>query len=725
MAEITENIISETTEGISKKDSAALRNAYEFSCRVREKIEQSHGVLTASQNSGVVKILKELNLDENTVISGFFHDLYNYQNIVTEIEEKFGSDISDIVKGYGKLDSLIHQSYSFENEDDFINLMMSVAEDTRIIFVFIANRYYKIMNVDDFSFIDQKLLAERILTLYAPLVHRFGLGKIKAEIENSAFRILNPEIFHTLSKQLSEKRFERERTLNHTLLQLEYYLKKYNVASNLAGRTKHLLSIYRKMQRTNRSFEQIYDVMAVRTVVNTIPDCYKVLAIVQQHYKPILEEFDDYIQKPKLNGYQSLHVLLEGKNSVQFELQIRTPDMDKTAEYGVAAHWQYKEGREANETDRYFKWIRDHVDFKGEVSNEATVTNFFHLNFQNNDIFVLTPKGEFKRLSRGSTPIDFAFSIHREVGLHCSGARVNEKIVPFETELKNGDRVEIMTANKPIVNSDWIKYAKTNRAKSQIRRWLREQLREHSIKLGEEILTRGFKRNRHSLTHELLRKICDELDYSTVEDLYAAVGAGTQNVKAIIQRLNSDNEPAKAARDEQEAEPVVDHSPPHGITVGGMDNLMVSFGKCCMPIPGDPIIGYITRGKGVTIHRTTCRNVQQIKKQPDRQIDVLWSADSEKSFMAGLRVELVQPEKFIKEITPKLSVRKMQLTNYTQFQLGERDFYTLVVQVHNTHDLIAFMNSLKKMKIVKSVVRLQYSEYKSLIKKTPVHLSAQ
>ncbi len=724
MTKTSDKIYLESFSDFGKTSADTIKEVCEYSGNLRKKYLEKHGVLDIGHAVGISKLIKDMVFDLDAVVAGFFHDLYSIEKENPKIKNRFGPEVYALIEGYGKIDDLIHHTQVTGNEEEYIRMVLSLAEDIRVLLIFIANRYYKITHLDRLPDIDRKILAERTLNIYAPLIHRLGLGRYKAEMENIAFQLLYPDVHKELSAKLSEQKYQHDKLLDEVLTKLKIRLNKHDLDPDLQGRAKHLLSIYRKMERTSRPFEQIFDLLAVRAVVDTVPDCYKALAVAQQHYKPILEEFDDYIQRPKPNGYQSLHVLLENKSGMQFELQIRTKEMHRTAEFGVAAHWQYKEDKQENETDRYVKWLREHVNFNGEVNLHSQVTQFFKFGKANNDIFVLTPKGDLKRLPSGSTPIDFAFSVHREVGLRCSGARVNDQIVPFNTVLQNGDRVDIKTSNQPTVNSDWIKIAQSHRAKAQIRKWLREQLREHSVKLGEELISKGFKRYRQPLTNDLLKTLSEEHGFSGVEDFYASIGTGKISVQSIIQKLYGKDKTEKEAKDEIEAEKLPERSRPDSIIVGGMDNLLVNFGKCCMPIPGDPIVGYITRGKGVTIHRETCRNARQIRTEPERVIDVKWGDGARELFIAGIRLELLKTENFVKEVTPKLGSKKVQLMNYNMYKAGGRNFCTLVIQVANVVELGGFMNILNKMRMVKTVHRLQYSEYKLLLKKPSVQLGA-
>jgi GTP pyrophosphokinase len=557
-----------------------------------------------------------------------------------------------------------------------------------------------------------------MLSFYVPLAHRLGMARFKMKMEDTAFKILHPEIYTDVSTKLSNWRYQWDRFISRVSERFKAELEKYGIDAEVIGRTKNILSIYRKMQRTGKPFEQIYDTLAIRAIVKTISDCYKAMAVALQFYKPIVKEFDDYIQKPKINGYRSLHLLLEDENKIKFELQIRTEEMHRTAEIGIAAHWNYKEGSKRTETDKFFQWFRENASDSTERFNSQAVGAFFTFTDFKSDIFVITPKGDLKSLPRGATPIDFAFAIHKDIGFHCSGAKVNGQIVPFNYELQNGDRVELMTANHPTVNTDWMKFVQTPKAIAEIRRWIRHQMLSHSIKLGEEILTRTFRKNKISITENTLKTVGDLFNYDDVDKLYAAVGAGKISAHQIIRKLNETEE---AGRNEERKTELVpshnefDQQPLKGIKVGSINNLMVNFGKCCQPIYGDPIVGYITRGKGISIHRTDCINVRLLRLEPERQIEVEWEEQLDKWYTAGIKVGLTSASHFIEEVTPLLEKRNIKLLNYQMYRVSGGDFYTLVLEVPNIDELQAVIFLLSGMKSVGNVRRLQYGEFKSLI----------
>ncbi|MCP4723962.1 MAG: bifunctional (p)ppGpp synthetase/guanosine-3',5'-bis(diphosphate) 3'-pyrophosphohydrolase, partial [bacterium] len=668
----------------------------------------------------MVGTLCELKMDKNAIAAGVLHDLYISDTVRKDIGRKFNGIVGELIEGYAEVDTISKQTKRFETEDEYIHMILSVAHDLNVVLLLIANRNYLLNSDTILSRPERRSLANKILKLYAPLAHRLGLGFHKAKMEDKAYEILHPVRYRELSGKLDERRFERERYLKRLLLRLKIELEKFGLKPELSGRTKNLVSVYRKMRRTHKPFQEIYDLLAVRAIVDTVPDCYKILAVVQQMYTPVMEEFDDYIQTPKINGYQSIHVLLADMDNIQFELQIRTIDMHQTAEFGVAAHWKYKEGNRKSDMDSYFSFLRKASSENGGELSKTPVENFFNLKLLQNDIFVLTPHGDLKKLPNGSTPIDFAFAVHRDVGLKCNGAKVNGQIVPFNHELKNGDRVEVLTANKSMVNQDWIKYAKSNKALVEIRRHHRKEMRNHSIKLGEEILPRIFRKYKLPWTNENLELLAEEAKQKSVEELYVAVGSGKISAQTLVHKFVEVEEEAEEEKTIEEK--VVKKPSPKGIKVGGIDNLMVNFGKCCLPVPGDPIVGYITRGKGVTVHRAICRNIRQLKQEPEREIDVEWESAIDMKFAAGLKALITKTDNFIKEITPVFGSRNVTLVNYKFIGSGGVTHCMMVVEIPNLKELNNVKGSLGRLKTVKNVVRMQYSEFKSLLTSAPVSL---
>ncbi|MFC1564515.1 RelA/SpoT family protein [candidate division KSB1 bacterium] len=719
MNQLVDNIIEYCDSYLPGGSDGVLKDVLDLSAEVREKLQNEKSVFTFEQSCEMVKTLCDMRMDKNAIAAGVLHDLYESDKVMKEIASKFNGSISDMISGYAEVDRISKQTTSFETEDEYIHMILTVAQDLNVVLLLIANRYFLLNNETALTRPERRSLANKILKLYAPLAHRLGLGFYKSKMEDKAFEILHPVRYRELSGRLNERRFERERYLNRLILKLQIELEKLDIQPELSGRTKNLVSVYRKMKRTQRPFERIYDLMAVRAIVDTIPECYKILAVVQQLYTPVMEEFDDYIQMPKINGYQSIHVLLSDRENIQFELQIRTKDMHMTAEFGVAAHWRYKEGSRKSEVDSYFSFLRQATSENGGELSKTPVQNFFNLKLLQNDIFVLTPMGDLKRLPNGSTPIDFAFSVHREVGLKCNGAKVNGQIVPFNHKLKNGDRVEILTANKPTVNQDWIKYAKSSKALVEIRRHHRKEMRNHSIKLGEEILPRMFRKYKLPWTNENLELLALEANVKSVEELFVIIGSGKISAQSLIQKYVEGDSKEEEKPAEEKA---VKKPSPKGIKVGGIDNLMVNFGKCCLPVPGDPILGYITRGKGVTVHRAICKNIHQLKLEPEREIYVEWESSIDMKFAAGLKAIITKPDTFIKEITPVFGAKKATLINYKFVYTGGITYCMIVVEIPNLRELNSVKKSLGRLKTVKSVTRMQYSEFKSLITSGPVSL---
>ncbi len=693
-----------------------------YSESVRILHRNDNTVLTTGQIDQFVSILNELHLDNAAIAAGLLHDLHKFPKLMKAIKKNYDDEIYNLVSEYGRVSILARQAKENETEDNYIRLVFSTANDFRVIMMLIANRYVRILNYGLLPEKEQIVQAERVIAFYAPLAHRLGFFKFKTAMEDIAFKILYPDLYDELTEQVSDRRDQLDKYLEKAVAQIGHELERHDIKADLSSRTKNVMSVYRKMTLTGRPFQKIYDLLAIRAIVQSVSDCYKVLAVGQQLYKPILEEFDDYIQRPKANGYRSLHVLLEDSGKRKFELQIRTEEMHKTSEMGIAAHWNYKEGNVQSTADAIFQMFREQATDPEHGIDSKAFSKFYQFHEIKSEIFVFTPKGDLKRLPRGSTPIDFAFAVHKDIGIRCSGAKVNGHIVSFNTELQNGDSVEVMTAHKPVVNSDWSNYAHTQKAKSEIRRWFRDQMRLHSIKLGEEILARTFRKKKISEKHDSLAKMCKSLNFVTVDDLYNAVGSGNVSVHSALQKLIDNRQ--KSGNGKSTIEEKVSSKRKHskGLKVGGVDSLMINFGKCCMPLPGDPILGYITRGKGVTVHRMTCKNIRQLHLEPEREITVDWELEADKLFPAGLKVSLTRSDSFIKNITPIFGNRSINLLNYQLFRESGYDYCILVVEIPHVDDLQGVIKKLNNKKAVSNVIRLNYSEYKQLLRSAPIVL---
>jgi len=549
--------------------------------------------------------------------------------------------------------------------------------------------------------------------IYAPLAHRFGMGKIKQELENLAFKVLNHKEYTYLEEKIIHSQEERDQYIKEVAEPLRKALEESGIKAEITGRAKHLDSIWRKMVIRKVEFEQIYDLFAIRTIVETERECYQTLGIVHNLWKPVPERFHDYIGNAKSNMYQSLHTTIIGPRGRMVEIQIRTMVMHYRAEYGIAAHWLYKEGkRKYDETDKRLAWVREILEWQKELTNPEEFLEYFKVDLFSNDIFVYTPVGELKHLPKEATPLDFAFAVHSDVGFHCIGARVNTRLVPLNTPLKSGDSIEIITSPHQHPSADWLKIVKTSRAKSKIKSWLNQQGYNQAVSLGWEILERELRR-RHidKPSDQELLELAMETGFSEVDLMMARLSSGTISLNSIINRL----EPVKVEKDASILEKFKEKArrQPRGIKVKGADNLMFRFGKCCQPLPGESIIGFITRGRGITIHSRNCPNAAAITEL-DRKIEVEWDVPKGQNFFIQLEAIVEDRKNLLREITDAISeaginVRGAEIKSDGQPSASKATWGNFVLEVANLVQLEKAINTVKKISGVLSVQRTRGS----------------
>ncbi len=632
-----------------------IRKAYEFSDWAHDGQRRETGDPYIEHCLEVAFILAEQHMDSTTIAAGLIHDVVEDTPVTLEdIKREFGNEIAHLVSGLTKLSGLTYKSTTEKQVEYFRKMLISMSEDIRVLIIKLADRLNNMRTIDPLSPKKKRQIALETKEIYAPLAHRFGMAKMKWELEDLAFKVLEPENYAFLEKKLKESYHEREQYIKEVTEPLKEALKKNNIKAEITGRAKHIDSIWRKMQKRSVTFEKIYDLFAIRTIVETERDCYHTLGIVHNLWKPVAERFHDYIANPKANMYQSLHTTLIGPRGRMFEIQIRTKTMHYRAEYGIAAHWLYKEGkRKYDESDKRMAWVREILEWQKEFTDSEEFLEYFKIDLFFDDIFVYTPAGELKHLPKGATPLDFAFAVHSDVGFHCIGAKVNEQFVPLTTPLKSGDKVEILTSPSQHPSTDWLKIVKTGRAKSKIRYWLRQQGYNQAVSLGWEIFQKELKRKRiKSLPEQELTEMAMAMGFSDVDQMMARLSTGSISLKSIINRL----EPAKTEKEKSLLRKFTEHAhrQPRGIKIKGAENLMFRFGACCQPLPGENIIGFITRGRGITVHSQNCPNAAAIN-EPERKIEVEWDVQKGESFLIRLEALVQDRKNLLKEITNAIS----------------------------------------------------------------------
>ena len=627
-------------------DVEQIREAYELAVEAHAGQRRASGEEFVNHTVEVATILATLRLDTASIVAGLIHDtVEDTATSVSDVEARFGRQVSTIVDGVTKLGKVRFRSATETQVENYRKMLLSMADDARVILVKLADRLHNMRTLEHLSDHKRRRIALETREIYAPLAHRLGMAAIRWELEDLAFKFLEPDAYAALAKKVRQGRKERERQILEMRRPLEEALDEAGIPAEVKGRAKHLWSIHQKMERRKKPYEDLYDLSAMRVLTDTVQSCYAALGVIHSKWTPIPERFHDYIATPKTNMYRSLHTTVFGPGGRRYEIQIRTEEMHRTSEYGIAAHWRYKEdeggAKRGDEVDEALTWFRQVLEWHQDTREPEEFMEFLRMDLFQGEIFVFTPGGEVKALPTGSTPIDFAFSVHTEVGLHCGGARVNGRIAPLSRELKNGDTVEIITNNRQWPNRDWLAFVKTSRARTRIRQWIRKEEFESAFKLGKDLFDQELKRAKRTLTndpHELLGAAVS-LGYQDFDQVYAALGRGDLGPTAVMKTLFPDHDPAEVARRQPTTlEKLVERLriSGRGVRIQGMDNLMVRYSRCCQPVPGDPVIGYITRGRGVSIHRKDCPNVLALSRDPERRVDIEWAAEKGDRFFVKL-----------------------------------------------------------------------------------------
>ena len=644
-----------------------IERAYHFSTLHHAGQVRKSGEPFMVHCTQVVLTLIGLQLDSVTIAAGLLHDVVEDVEDVSieQLAAEFGEEVAVLVNGVTKITGLSFRSQEELQADYFRKMLVSMAKDVRVILIKLADRLHNMRTLSYLAEEKQQRISLETREIYAPLAHRFGMAKIKSELEDLSLKYISPEVYRDLASKLDQKRVERERLIDEIRQPIVKALKDAGIDATVNGRAKHFHSIYTKMQRRNRSFEEIYDLLALRVVTDSLPNCYHALGIIHTLYTPIFDRFKDYVSRPKMNMYQSLHTTVIASNSETAEIQIRTREMDRIAEVGIAAHWLYKEGHEEVHGDEERQdWLSQALDWQTDMTDPKEFMNYLRMDLYDDAIFVFTPRGDLKELPQGASVLDFAFAIHTDIGLHCSGAKVNGSIAPLASKLNNGDTVTIITSPHQTPSSYWLDIVKTTKASSKIRSWFKKATLEQSISLGEDLLEREMKRLR------IKRKISDDLEALAKEyglpdanRLYAAIGRGEYAATQIAQRLLPDEaEPEKEPPKRSVLTRFVDRMRRSrgGVKVKGIDNLLIRFAQCCQPVPGDPIIGFITRGRGVTVHHKDCTN---IVNDLERRLEVDWDVDKDQFFIVGLRVYGTDRPGLLNEISRTITDAGINITH--------------------------------------------------------------
>jgi GTP pyrophosphokinase len=692
-----------------KLDRDLVIRAYRFSEAAHRGQLRNSGDPYITHSVEVAKILAELQLDSVTVAAGILHDVIEDTKLnLADVEAAFGKPIAEIVDGLTKIAKLPSGGSTQERQvESYRKLLLSIARDARVIIVKLADRLHNMRTLDYLPPEKRRRIAQETRDLYAPLAHRFGMAKLRWELEDLAFKHLETDEYKSLAKKVAQKRGEREALIKQMADPLVERLSKAAIREvDVSGRPKHLWSIYKKMKQRERPYEEIYDLLAIRVLVNTVPDCYHALGIIHDGWTPVQERIKDYIAQPKSNGYQSLHTTVFGPGKQLYEVQIRTREMHRTADFGIAAHWRYKEDAKSDELDRHLSWFRQVLELQMDAKTPDEFLEFLKLDLYQDEIFVFTPTGDVVQLPKGATPLDFAFAVHTEIGLHTAGAKVNGRIAPLSRPLRNSETVEILTSNTAKPTQDWLAHVRTGRARHKIRQILKRDAQSSAEKLGQEMLDREVKRRRLSKPDdEALDRAARELSLTDDTHLLASIGQGDVNVTLALKHIfpdAKDSEPSKPSVLDRFVDRVRGSK---GVRIQGVDGLMVRYAQCCQPVPGDPVVGYVTRGRGVSIHRADCPNLLLLAHEPERRLEIDWQEAAGERFLIRLTLEGNDRRGLYADVASAVSATGTDIKSMDLRSTDGRTAGSILVEVENLSHLEKIIRATRKVKGISDVAR--------------------
>jgi len=698
---------------LSESHLALIQKAYVYSASVHSGQVRLSGEPYLSHPLEVCNILVDMRLDADTIAAGLLHDAVEDSGVsVHELAEQFNSDVATIVDGVTKIGKVTFNSKEEAQAENIRKMVLAMAKDIRVILVKLADRLHNMRTLEHQSAIKQRLIAQETMDIYSPLAHRLGLYRLKVHLDDLSLKYLKPDIYNQIVHGIKEHRTLGKEYIDQVNGIIKDIMDSNGIQGRISGRQKHIFSIYDKMQKQNLSLEQVYDLIAFRVIVQSVKDCYAMLGLIHSTWTPIPGRFKDYISMPKGNMYQSLHTTVVGPDGEHIEIQIRTEDMHKVAEYGVAAHWKYKDGASFKPKDEErFVWLRHILDWEQELKDPREFMASLKVDLFDDEVYVFTPKGEVLDLPSGATPVDFAYMIHTEVGNHCSGAKVNGKLVTLDTQLKNGDSVEIITNSHRNPSRDWLKFVKTAKARTRIKHWIRTQERERSISLAKEMLEKEGRRMdinfQKALKQGKLEPVASEFSLKSVDDLLSAVGYAKITPKQVLHRLvpketTAAERQAKAKRkEEKEAK---SEEVKEGVRIKGIDDIMIRFAQCCQPVPGDPIVGYISRGRGVIVHRSDCPNLQQFS--PARLVTVSWEGEESALYPATIKIVCNNEKGVMAQITDLLAREGVNIEsgNFQSSVEGKTEIF-FNLQISDSSHLYRCLEELTELSAVHEAIR--------------------
>ena len=701
-----------------KADLELIRRAFVFAKNSHINQHRRSGELFILHPLGVANILADLGLDTQTIIAALLHDVVEDTELtLDDVENKFGPEIRMLIDGVTKLEKIEFKSREEKQAENLRKMLMAMAQDIRVILIKLADRLHNMRTLSHLSPEKQTEKASETLEIYAPLANRLGISRIKWELEDLAFSVLEPKKYAEIRKMVAERLEKREAYLNQTVKAIKKELKKVGIVGEIEGRPKHFYSIYQKMMQKNRDFDEIYDLIGIRISVDTVKDCYAALGTIHALWKPIPGRFKDYIGMPKFNMYQSLHTTVIGPLGRPLEIQIRTEQMHKTAEYGIAAHWRYKEKRKKDSFDEKLSWLRQILEWQNELKDPREFMENLKIDLFQDEVFIFTPKGEVMSLPAGATPLDFAYAIHTEVGHRCIGAKANNQIVPLEYELQMGDIVEILTskvAGGP--GKDWLNIAKTSRARNKIKQWFSKERKEDDEQLGREIFQKLLRQKgltQTSFPPELLEAVSREFNFAKLDNLYSSIGAGNVSPKQILTRMLKQSKKLKeeettgAILADVTTQAPVRTERKVGVRVKGVDGALIKLATCCNPVPKDEIIGFVTRGKGISVHRKSCPNAKELLKDADRMIEVYWDAKRGTTFKVEIEVEALDRKKLLRDVSTVISDSGVNIISASAtITKDQTALFRFLFEVGSAIHLENILKSIKKIDAVFDAYRV-------------------
>ncbi len=699
-------------------DPAWLESVYSFAEHAHDGQTRASGDSFISHPLAVASILAELELDTDSIAASLLHDVVEDTTVpIEDIGRRFGSPIASLVDALTKLTKIPYQSKEDVQVENLRKMFLAMAKDIRVIIIKLADRLHNMRTLQSLPPSKQKNIAQETLEIYAPLAHRLGIYKMKWDLEDLALRYIDPQAYRDIADKVAKRRADREKTVQVIIDEVQKRFAAANIRADVSGRPKHFFSIYQKLQN-GKDFSEIYDLSAIRVIVDSVKDCYGAVGIIHSLWTPLPGRFKDYIAMPKTNGYQSLHTTVIGPGGDPIEIQIRTLDMHRTSEYGIAAHWRYKEGGASDDFDQKLAWVRSLLEWQEDMRDSREFMESLKLDLFDTQVFVFTPKGDVMGFPTGSTPLDFAYHVHTSIGHHCIGAKINGKIVPLDYQLHNGDICEALVNKSSAGPSlDWLTICKTSSAKHKIKQWFRKNRREENVASGREVFERELSRNQLGgvATPQFLAKLAARFNCASLDDLYAGIGFGDVSVASLVNRLREEAKREKVVPLPLERQTAAVRKSAQraasGIRVRGADNVPIRFARCCTPVPGDAIVGFISQGKGISVHRVNCPNVAGLSVQPERLIHVSWDTSPTDSHVVDVEIEALDRPGLLQDIMSVLSEQKTNATSVTARVKRDRTAtIACSLQIRDLNHLSAILGKVNRVRDVRTAYRVTKRE---------------